>query len=107
MVIYLQQIGSLNRYPRDEMVSFFRPSLDAIVKVVQSQRQRANRPLSVRLCLRILFCKVFIHHVTYYQNVFLVGGFAASPWLYSNLKRELAQLGLTLFRPDSHTYVCY
>ncbi|KAI0750425.1 hypothetical protein C8Q74DRAFT_1374012 [Fomes fomentarius] len=65
-----------------EMLSFFQPSLEAIFKVVKKQRQAANRPLT---------------------TVFLVGGFAASPWLYSNLKKKLGVLGLTLCRPDSHT----
>ena len=100
-------MGMLSRCPRDEMVSFFRPSLDAIVKVVKLQCQRASRPLLVRSSLTIPLYGILIHHAIYYQTVFLVGGFAASPWLYSNLKRELGELGLTLYRPDSHTYVHY
>ncbi|PIL34591.1 hypothetical protein GSI_03370 [Ganoderma sinense ZZ0214-1] len=36
-------------------------------------------------------------------TVFLVGGFAASPWLYSSLKERLGAIGVTLYRPDSHT----
>ncbi len=39
------------------------------------------------------------------KTVFLVGGFAASPWLYSSLKNELQSSGIALYRPDSHTYV--
>ncbi|KAI0704720.1 hypothetical protein C8Q76DRAFT_181174 [Earliella scabrosa] len=65
-----------------DMVSFFQPSLDAIVDAIQKQRVAASCSLS---------------------TVFLVGGFAASPWLYSSLKDKLNDLGLTLYRPDSHT----
>ncbi len=32
---------------RSEMLSFFQPSLEAILKVVQKQRKAANRPLTV------------------------------------------------------------
>ncbi|KAI0738324.1 hypothetical protein C8Q80DRAFT_1262843 [Daedaleopsis nitida] len=65
-----------------DMLSFFKPSLDAIVEVVKKQRAAASHPVS---------------------TVFLVGGFAANPWLYASLKDELNALGLTLYRPDSHT----
>ncbi|TFK78163.1 hypothetical protein K466DRAFT_438595, partial [Polyporus arcularius HHB13444] len=65
-----------------DMMSFFRPSLDAIVTVVQKQRQGASRSL---------------------KTVFLVGGFAASPLLYAGLKKGLDAIGLTICRPDSHT----
>ncbi|RPD55189.1 hypothetical protein L226DRAFT_493295 [Lentinus tigrinus ALCF2SS1-7] len=65
-----------------DMVSFFQPCLDGIVGIVQKQQEGATRILA---------------------TVFLVGGFAASPWLYSSLKKKLADLGVTLCRPDSHT----
>ncbi|EJF61940.1 hypothetical protein DICSQDRAFT_161253 [Dichomitus squalens LYAD-421 SS1] len=65
-----------------EMSSFFQPSLDAIVDVVQKQRREVASPL---------------------ETVFLVGGFAASPWLHTALKSALDAHGVTLCRPDSHT----
>ncbi|KAI0656113.1 hypothetical protein C8Q70DRAFT_391425 [Cubamyces menziesii] len=65
-----------------DMESFFMSALTSIVATVQSQRQAASSPIS---------------------TVFLVGGFAASPWLYANLQRELETLGLSLCRPDTHT----
>jgi len=34
---------------------------------------------------------------------FLVGGFASSPWLTSELNRRLSDLGLTFFKPDTNT----
>ncbi|KAH9940122.1 uncharacterized protein BXZ73DRAFT_99118 [Epithele typhae] len=68
--------------PGDVMRGFFRPSLDAIIGIVTKQRREATRPP---------------------DTVFLVGGFAANPWLYSELKSRLKTIGLTLCRPDSHT----
>ncbi|KAH9940112.1 uncharacterized protein BXZ73DRAFT_99109 [Epithele typhae] len=64
-----------------DMLSYFQPSLDATIAVIEKQQKGATRPPS---------------------TVFLVGGFAASPWLYASLKNRLKDLGLTLYRPDSH-----
>jgi hypothetical protein len=41
------------------------------------------------------------------QSVFLVGGFAASNWLFTKLKDSLEPFGLTFCRPDSHVYVLF
>ena len=84
------------------MASFFRPAVISILRVIRSQRDGARTTPSVSGhyycpevdCLRLLP-----------QTVFLVGGFAANPWLYSSLKKELESSGMTLYRPDSHTYV--
>ncbi|KAL1941029.1 hypothetical protein VTO73DRAFT_7665 [Trametes versicolor] len=65
-----------------EMEEFYKPSLDAIVRAVQKQRQTASRSIS---------------------TIFLVGGFAASPWLYAKLQKAVKPLGLELCRPDTHT----
>lgn len=39
------------------------------------------------------------------KTVLLVGGFAASDWLYSQVSLKLRDQGLKVFRPDSHTCV--
>jgi hypothetical protein len=39
------------------------------------------------------------------KSVFLVGGFAASPWLYEELKRRLSGVVDDLKRAESQTYV--
>lgn len=39
------------------------------------------------------------------QMALLVGGFAASPWLFSNLQAALSQMGVSIARPDRHTCV--
>ncbi|KAH9940118.1 uncharacterized protein BXZ73DRAFT_99115 [Epithele typhae] len=64
------------------MLSFFQPALDAIMAAIRKQCQIASRPPS---------------------TVFLVGGFAANPWLYSSLKDGIGALDIALCRPDSHT----
>nr|VWO95521.1 Zn(2)-C6 fungal-type domain-containing protein [Ganoderma boninense] len=67
---------------RAKMASFFRPAVDSILRVIEQQRDMASSTLS---------------------TAFLVGGFAASTWLYSTLKKELESSGVTLYRPDSQT----
>ena len=37
------------------------------------------------------------------QTVFLTGGFAASPWLFDQLRKRLEPLGMRITRPDNHT----
>lgn len=44
-------------------------------------------------------------HFLRLQQALLVGGFAASPWLFARLKVLLQLVGLELSRPDNHTYV--
>ncbi|PCH36670.1 hypothetical protein WOLCODRAFT_92097 [Wolfiporia cocos MD-104 SS10] len=68
--------------PGHDVASFFEPSITAIVDAIQTQRQDIFPPLI---------------------NVFLVGGFAASPWLFSRLQNTLSQHGMSLARPDRHT----
>ncbi|KAL1941016.1 hypothetical protein VTO73DRAFT_7652 [Trametes versicolor] len=65
-----------------EMEALYKPSLDAVVEAIQKQRQTATCPIS---------------------TIFLVGGFAASPWLYSSLQQVVRPLGLAVCRPDTHT----
>ncbi|TDL25780.1 hypothetical protein BD410DRAFT_813480 [Rickenella mellea] len=36
-------------------------------------------------------------------DVWLVGGFAASPWLFDQLKTELGPHGINIYRPDTNT----
>ena len=37
------------------------------------------------------------------QSVWLVGGFAASPWLFSQLQERLASMKIIVSRPDNQT----
>ncbi|KAF9817090.1 hypothetical protein IEO21_03672 [Rhodonia placenta] len=68
----------------DNVASFFQPAIDAIVNAVREQQQAApdtSRP----------------------KMVLLVGGFAASPWLFSRLQSASHGMGLNISRPDRHT----
>ncbi|KAI4518304.1 hypothetical protein K525DRAFT_208879 [Schizophyllum commune Loenen D] len=68
--------------PGTDMAKFFQPSVTSITQAVH--RQRGEASLSG-------------------PPVFLVGGFAASSYLYTELQTNLAPLGMQVFRPDSHT----
>ncbi|KAI0750426.1 hypothetical protein C8Q74DRAFT_1452763 [Fomes fomentarius] len=69
-----------------DMVFFFQPSQDAILSAILKQWYETPDEFSL-------------------ETICLVGGFAASPWLYSSLKDRLNELDLhlTLYRPDSQT----
>ncbi|KAJ6626671.1 hypothetical protein B0H10DRAFT_1998098 [Mycena sp. CBHHK59/15] len=69
------------KLPGADVAGFFRPSLDAMVHAIARQQAVAHAPVS---------------------SVLLVGGFAASDWLYSELKVAVKSLGLELSRPDSY-----
>ncbi|PBK65406.1 hypothetical protein ARMSODRAFT_940350 [Armillaria solidipes] len=62
-----------------EVASFFEPSVKAIMDVVHDQR--------------------FVSAKT---TIFLVGGFAASDWVFLKLQEYLTPLGIAFSRPDSH-----
>ncbi|EDR07866.1 uncharacterized protein LACBIDRAFT_298123 [Laccaria bicolor S238N-H82] len=64
-----------------DVASFFEPSVNCIVDAIAEQSQKARKPIN---------------------SVFLVGGFAASNWLFAELKEACTQMGLSVLRPDSH-----
>ncbi|KAJ3998694.1 hypothetical protein F5050DRAFT_1868460 [Lentinula boryana] len=63
------------------MARFFQPSINTISKAIADQCLDARKVIT---------------------TVLLVGGFAASPWMFSKLKDILQQLGLSIYRPDTH-----
>ncbi|KAH6910170.1 hypothetical protein BKA70DRAFT_1147167 [Coprinopsis sp. MPI-PUGE-AT-0042] len=63
------------------IATFFKPSISCIVKAVKEQVAAS-------------------HHPT--KHVFLVGGFAASDWLFKGVKDAMQKDGLQVSRPDSH-----
>ncbi|PCH36676.1 hypothetical protein WOLCODRAFT_109026 [Wolfiporia cocos MD-104 SS10] len=65
-----------------EVAALFEPSITLVMESVLKQRIDAPVPVT---------------------TVFLVGGFAASPWLFSQLQSSLQRADLTLSRPDGHT----
>ncbi|PBK65457.1 hypothetical protein ARMSODRAFT_1006578 [Armillaria solidipes] len=64
-----------------DVATFFEPSIISITKAIDAQIAASKRPVSA---------------------VFLVGGFAASDWLFQKVQEHTDPLGLTLARPDSH-----
>ncbi|KAF8161604.1 hypothetical protein B0H34DRAFT_386789 [Crassisporium funariophilum] len=64
-----------------DVASFFEPSIDCIIDAVTEQRRTAH--------------KKFTH-------VVLVGGFAASDWLFKKVSESLKKLGYSVVRPDHH-----
>ncbi|KAF9262587.1 hypothetical protein L218DRAFT_960047 [Marasmius fiardii PR-910] len=67
------------KIPGDIMKLFFAPSVGEIIDAIQEQMREAQIPIT---------------------SVFLVGGFAASDWMFDRLKSVLGQLNLSLSRPD-------
>ncbi|KAF8901895.1 hypothetical protein CPB84DRAFT_1846607 [Gymnopilus junonius] len=65
-----------------DVASFFEPSVQCVVKSIEEQSEASRTPIA---------------------SIFLVGGFAASEWLYTKLKDTFSPRGLNVSRPDSHT----
>jgi hypothetical protein len=65
-----------------DVATLFEPSAAAIIETIEEQHHVATKTIS---------------------TVFLVGGFAASEWLFTRLQNHLRPLGFNFCRPDSHT----
>ena len=87
---------------RSDVAQFFQLSIDCIVKAVLEQKNSAHKTISVSLVtcysLNIGFQTIFF----IFQHVVLVGGFAASDWLFSRVYELLTPLGLNIVRPENH-----
>ncbi|KAF9476870.1 hypothetical protein BDN70DRAFT_881863 [Pholiota conissans] len=64
-----------------DVALFFEPSIDCINKAVLDQRRTAHKPIS---------------------HVVLVGGFAASDYMFNKVHAALAPAGLNILRPENH-----
>ncbi|ESK91430.1 hypothetical protein Moror_2703 [Moniliophthora roreri MCA 2997] len=71
--------GGQMKISGEVMKKFFAPCIDEIVEAISEQQKQSHIPI---------------------VSILLVGGFAASDWLFSNLEKALADMGLTLSRPD-------
>ena len=67
---------------RAEVADLFEPSIQAAVDSIKKQVTLSRGAV---------------------KAVWLVGGFAASPWLFAQLQKRLAPMGVTVNRPDSQT----
>jgi hypothetical protein len=83
-----------------DVANFFDPSVSCIIKAVQEQKAKSQKTISVHQSFHLQMPSA--DNTT--QSVFLVGGFAASDWLFAQLKTTLEPLGLNVCRPDSHVY---
>ncbi|KAH7883407.1 hypothetical protein F5I97DRAFT_1981501 [Phlebopus sp. FC_14] len=63
------------------VADLFEPSIKEIIDAFRKQQSASLTPIT---------------------SVFLVGGFAASEWLFSSLRKYFDGLGISLCRPDSH-----
>jgi hypothetical protein len=64
-----------------DVAGFFQPSIDCVVQAVVDQQSSAKAKIS---------------------NVVLVGGFAASDWLFQQVKDRLTTKGLAVTRPENY-----
>ncbi|KAK0222688.1 hypothetical protein EDD85DRAFT_959945 [Armillaria nabsnona] len=64
-----------------DVANFFEPSIASIIKVIDAQRFAPSKTVS---------------------TAFLVGGFAASYWLFLKLQEHMTPLGISFSRPDIH-----
>ncbi len=87
---------------RKEVASFFEPSIKCIIDGVLSQRRIAYASISVSAfvpsSINFRYCTVSYLSG---QTVFLVGGFAASDYLFKRVKEGLESHGLQVYRPDT------
>ncbi|EIW80579.1 hypothetical protein CONPUDRAFT_105630 [Coniophora puteana RWD-64-598 SS2] len=65
----------------EEVATLFEPSIQSIVDAIENQRKASSKPISL---------------------VFLVGGFAASDYLFAQLQDRLVTYGINISRPDNH-----
>ncbi|KAJ7628237.1 hypothetical protein DFH06DRAFT_1480634 [Mycena polygramma] len=85
---------------------FFEPSISAVAQAVMDQCISAYDVTSVSVSTSLVHTRYSCVHSL--ESVFLVGGFAASDWLFSELKSRLNQLmkplkmSVDLTRPDAH-----
>ncbi|PPQ91717.1 hypothetical protein CVT25_012858 [Psilocybe cyanescens] len=70
------------RLTGNEVANLFEPSVDAAVNCIKRQIEASNGMI---------------------RSVFLVGGYAASPWLFGQLQERLAPYKITVSRPDTQT----
>ncbi|KIM37736.1 hypothetical protein M413DRAFT_13173 [Hebeloma cylindrosporum] len=69
------------RFAKSDVAKFFQPSIDCITEAIQEQIKHSTATIS---------------------HIVLVGGFAASDWLFNELRRSPSLHGLNILRPENH-----
>ena len=83
------------------MASFFEPSIQCIIDSVLEQRKKAHKKFTVSISYLLSTHGGFFDIVDW-QHIVLVGGFAASDWLYKQVSEALKKKGFSVVRPDHH-----
>ncbi|KAJ2917220.1 hypothetical protein MD484_g3186, partial [Candolleomyces efflorescens] len=65
----------------EDVASFFESSVNCVINAVKEQKKMSHKPVS---------------------HIVLVGGFAASDWLFSKVEEGLGPEGVTVIRPENH-----
>lgn len=83
-----------------DVAKFFQSSIKCVVDAVLNQMESAQISVSLYFSTARVRTDLF-----WFQHVILVGGFAASDWLYERVKAALTKKGLVVIRPANHVYV--
>ncbi|TFK64298.1 hypothetical protein BDN72DRAFT_901682, partial [Pluteus cervinus] len=79
------------------VADFFQPSIDCIIKVILEHRRDHN--VNVTSPSSVVVEQLIIPLP---QTVFLVGGFAASDWLFHKVQAAVKSFNIDVCRPDNH-----
>ena len=72
------------------------------MSAVQEQRKTSHQKISVSCLCLSPYVIDFVLTTSTIQHVVLVGGFAASDWLFNSVYTPLQKLGLNVVRPENH-----
>jgi tRNA A37 threonylcarbamoyltransferase TsaD len=86
---------------REDIEKLFQPSLRAILTAIEEQQKQTDVPIKVNI--RDVFPLADVDCITL-QAVFLVGGFAASDYLFTKVQEQLQPYNYRVSRPDGHLY---
>ena len=72
-----------------------------------SKQSLNKRTVHIKRFRSVIMCRSLniVFQTLYFQHVVLVGGFAASDWLFSRVYEFLTPLGLNIVRPENHVWV--
>lgn len=96
---FINLLNVISSLFRTDVATFFQPSIDCVVEAIMDQRKSSRKELSVRkfyIYYDLLFTNLHEQHIV------LVGGFAASDWLFERVKTILTAKGLFVIRPENH-----
>lgn len=90
---------------RSDVGLFFKPSIDCIVKAVLDQQKTAHKPIFVSVLPFPVYLRPSGHQQRCVKHVVLVGGFAASDYMFKEVETALSPAKLNIVRPENHVCV--